>query len=361
MRIRNLWIIGVIVLFIGSFALPSMADWDDDFDDYANDQFLDGDPEDGGWKGWDNDPTYGAYVRDDAYYSDPHSVEIVGPVDLVREYEGYTSGQWTYIAWQYIPTDFSGESYFILLSQYTDGGVPPNEWAIQIRFDSVLQIAESEFDNETLPLITGQWVELRTEIDLDNDWFQFYYDDDLLIEKAWTATPNNDMGGILEIQAVDLFANNASVVYYDELSLTAKLEYAIDDVPPQFLTYKGSDWSTIEYKDAVGGECHYRKAGVGNNVVVWRVDNLVAPGTYDVYVWKFDHPFSKQMATNATYKVKHSTGLSKWLYVDQSTAGDEWILLGTFTFSDVGGQGIALTDMADGYVVADAVKLVYVP
>jgi hypothetical protein len=59
--------------------------------------------------------------------------------------------------------------------------------------------------------------------------------------------------------------------------------------------------------------------------------------------------------------VKHSTGLSKWLYVDQSTAGDEWILLGTFTFSDVGGQGIALTDMADGYVVADAVKLVYVP
>jgi hypothetical protein len=339
----------------------TQENWADDFDSYDLGQFLDGDPEDGGWKGWDNDPSFGAYVVNDAYYSDPHSVEIVGNVDLVHEYEGYISGQWTYTAWQYLPADFSGESYFILLSLYEDGLGNDNKWALVIRFDSVEQIAESEYDNIDLPLITGRWVELRAEIDLDNDWFQFYYDDELLIEKAWTATCFNDYTGPLDISAVDLFANNASVVYYDDISLVQKLEYAIDDTTPQFFTYKGADWSTIQHGDAIGGKCHYHEAGEGNNIVAWRVDNVVAPGTYDVYVWKFDHRYSKFMATNAQYIVKDATGLSKWIYVDQSTPDDEWIMLGTFTFSEMGGQGIGLTDKANGYVVADGVKLVYVP
>jgi hypothetical protein len=68
-------------------------------------------------------------------------------------------------------------------------------------------------------LITGEWVELRTEINLDDDWFQFYYDDTLLIEKAWTAGPANQGDGFLVIDAVDLYANSATPVYYDDLSL----------------------------------------------------------------------------------------------------------------------------------------------
>ena len=104
-----------------------------------------------------------------------------------------------------------------------------NKWALVIRFDATLQVIESESDLVTLPLITGEWVELRTEIDLDTDWFQFYYDNSLLIEKAWTAGWNNAGDGFLVIDAVDLFANTATSVYYDDMSLVPAGEELICD------------------------------------------------------------------------------------------------------------------------------------
>jgi len=114
---------------------------------------------------------------------------------------------------------FTGEAYFILLSDYTDGGGQDNTWAVQMRFDSGLMIVESEFDSISLPLILDQWTEIEVEIDLDSDWIEIYYNGDFLLEKAWTATINNDGSGQLNIGAVDLFANSASTVYYDDLSL----------------------------------------------------------------------------------------------------------------------------------------------
>ncbi len=113
---------------------------------------------------------------------------------------------------------FEGESYFIMLSNYSDAGTD-NSWAVQMKFDSVEQIVESEFDDETLPLIVDQWVEIKVNIDLDTDWMEIYYDGDLLHEKNWTAGPSNQDDGILNIAAVDLFANSASTVFYDDLSL----------------------------------------------------------------------------------------------------------------------------------------------
>ena len=113
---------------------------------------------------------------------------------------------------------FNGESYFIMLNNYSDSG-DGNSWSVQLRFDSEDKIVESEFDTETLPLIKAQWVEIKVNIDLDSDWMEIYYDGDLLIEKNWTAGVNNDDSGILNIAAVDLYANAASPVYYDDLSL----------------------------------------------------------------------------------------------------------------------------------------------
>ena len=90
--------------------------------------------------------------------STPHSVDIVGDSDIVHEYEGCTSGQWVYTAWQYIPEDYLGQGDFILLSDYSDGGTATNVWAVQIRFDSDQELVESEFDGVNLPMIKGEWV-----------------------------------------------------------------------------------------------------------------------------------------------------------------------------------------------------------
>jgi hypothetical protein len=150
-------------------------------------------------------------------------VDIVGDADIVHEFDGITSGIWTFIDWIYVPSDFIGTSYFILLSDYEDGAGQNNKWALQVHFDSTTQLVESEFDSLTLPLITDQWVELRVEIDLEIDWFECYYDGELLVEKEWTAGPNNGHDGYLVIDAVDLWANGATSVYHDDLSLEGEI------------------------------------------------------------------------------------------------------------------------------------------
>jgi hypothetical protein len=247
-------VIGIVCLLLGAsvlFTVNASRTWSDNFDSYTNGQFLDGGPDDGGWKGWDNVTTAGAYVTNTQSYSSPQSVDINGATDLVHEYEGYTTGQWTYRCMQYIPTEFNGNSYFILLSDYTDGAGDNNKWALVIRFDSASEIVESEADLVTLPLITGEWVELRTEIDLDSDWFEFYYDNTLLIEKEWTACWNNAYDGFLVIDAVDLFANTATPVYYDDISLIPTGEDLICDAGGP---YSGEVDETIQFTGfATGG------------------------------------------------------------------------------------------------------------
>jgi len=104
----------------------------------------------------------------------------------------------------------------------------------------------------------------------------------------------------------------------------------------------------------------FNPAGSGANRAGWKVDGLITvPGLYELYAWKFEHPYSHLMGTNIHYVVKHRIGLSGWILADQSTPGDEWIYLGTFEFSGSHTQGVMVTDTASGYVIADAIKLVY--
>ncbi|UCD74916.1 MAG: hypothetical protein JSV91_14155 [Phycisphaerales bacterium] len=200
----------------GWLSSATHAGWYDGFDTYADGQWLDGGADDGGWKGWFNDPAFGAQVTSAYWYSSPHSVDIVGNADLVHEFAGADYGQWIFTAWQYVPDNFSGLSYFILLNTYNDAGSGLN-WSTQVSFDSSTGLVNSEFEGATLPMITGQWVELRVEIDLDNDWQEFYYGGNLLTAKSWSDGVSG--GGALNIGAVDLFANGATSVYYDNMSL----------------------------------------------------------------------------------------------------------------------------------------------
>ena len=239
--------------------------WSDNFDSYTDGQFLDGDPTDGGWKGWDNDPTFGAYVVSDQAFSTPHSVEIASDSDLIHEYTGYTFGQWTYIAWVYVPEDFTGNSYFMLLSSYADGAGAANKWQFVMRFDSDSYIVESENDGNFLPLITNQWTEIRVEIDLDSDWFQLYYDGDLLVEREWTAGWDGAGDGFLEIDAVDLFASGATEIYYDDMSLTGEA------VLPDLECDGSLTWSEVEPGSTVTEEFSVGNIGDDGSTLNWEV------------------------------------------------------------------------------------------
>lgn len=203
--------------------------WSDDFDSYANGSDMHGQ---GGWKGWDNDPTFGALVTDAQANSAPHSVEIVGDSDLVRDtFTGITSGQWTLTAWQFIPAGFSGQTFFILLNTYADGG--PNNWSTQVNFDDSTGLVTNDgVSGGTASMVTDQWVEIRVEIDFDANTQDFFYDGSLLYSGTWTE--ENTGGGTTNFGAIDLFANGATAVYYDDISLVPDLPVGCDaltDIP----------------------------------------------------------------------------------------------------------------------------------
>jgi len=133
-------------------------------------------------------------------------------ISIKRDREAF----FDFSSYQILPV---GDPYFIMLSDYTDGAGDDNLWALQLRFDIDLGIIESEFDNKSLPLITDEWVEIRINIDLNNDWMKIYYNDELLHQKAWSAGPENNGNGIVNLSAVNLFSDTQTSVFFDDFIL----------------------------------------------------------------------------------------------------------------------------------------------
>ena len=105
---------------------------------------------------------------------------------------------------------------FILMNTYNDGGAAPKSWSVQLAFDySILN--NQNGDRYPIPPIAGQWVPLRFDIDLDANSVDAYYNNAFLYNSAWY---DPSSGGQKAIAAIDLFANNASPVYYDNISLS---------------------------------------------------------------------------------------------------------------------------------------------
>jgi RHS repeat-associated protein len=93
--------------------------------------------------------------------------------------------------------------------------------------------------------------------------------------------------------------------------------------------------------------------GAGPSTATWTA-NVSAAGNYQVYArWTAN----ANRATNATYTVTHAGGATP-VVVNQQANGGAWQLLGTYTLSPGAGHKVNLTDQADGYVVADAVRFV---
>ncbi|MFA5103449.1 MAG: hypothetical protein WC525_09890 [Candidatus Thermoplasmatota archaeon] len=222
-------LIGVMLLFGASvFTTTSTADntplssaaffdggliWEENFDSYTAGSLLGGQ---GGWFPWDNAPTADANVSDLYAHSPDNSAEITGSSDMVHEWSNVNYGNCTFRAWAYVPADFEGQNYLILLSLYNGGS---SYWDLQLYFDSTTYtLRDYDSINET-PYEIGEWGEIRVEIDFVNDWQDVYYNDVLWLSKSWTEGTSG--GGILELDAVDLWANGASPVYWDDMSVWA--------------------------------------------------------------------------------------------------------------------------------------------
>jgi hypothetical protein len=194
----------------------SSAGWSDNFDTYENGTLL---YHVGGWTGWDDNPAAAGTVSNVQAYSGPHSIAVNDTADAVHPFAGIEGGQWIFTAWQYLPSDLSGMTYFILNSYYQHGG--PYYWTVELHFDPATdQVYDALRDGgaaHPLPIVYDQWVEIRCEIDLSGGlgWVDQYYNGQLLFSGDWIV----GSVGQLAIGNVDLFAPHQTVVYYDDLSL----------------------------------------------------------------------------------------------------------------------------------------------
>lgn len=201
--------------------LPFGTAFSENFDTYTAGSNVHGQ---GGWKGWGNDSAAGALVDDAFSVSAPNSINIELASDLIHEFSGYTAGIYTITAQMYIPGDFSGRTYFIFENAYTDA-VDPNilSWSVQVAFDSTTGNVENEqgaADPGSLPYVTGEWVPIQLVVDLDADTQTFSYNGQVLYTGSWTDQfPDQNVAGSLNIGSIDLYANSATPVYYDNISI----------------------------------------------------------------------------------------------------------------------------------------------
>lgn len=205
-----------VMAVAATFAVAANAQWSDNFDSYAAGTQLHGV---GGWAGWNNDPNAGALVSNAQSSSAPNSIDVAGGTDIVQVFAGATSGIWMFSGEVFIPTAYTGQSYFIMMNTYTGNG---GNWSMQMQFDTatgnVVNLGGSAgqtFVATPTPFIRGQWVDFDVTIDLDNNSHTGRYNGIEVVSGQWYGPT-----GVAAIANIDLFANGASSVYYDNLELS---------------------------------------------------------------------------------------------------------------------------------------------
>lgn len=207
---KNLLHLFVAVVTMVLFVPLASADWQDDFDSYANGSGLHGQ---GGWECWDNDIAFDAYVTDAQSQSSPHSVSIIPTSDIVQIFSE-NSGEWIMTASHYIPSSSTGQQYFIMCNTYP--ALYSEDWSLQLHFDSDADNMTIEWEGTVVtPIIFDQWVEVKIEIDLNTDTQSIYYNGNFVESVNWSS------GGAVAIACLDLFSDGGSTIYWDDCSLVS--------------------------------------------------------------------------------------------------------------------------------------------
>lgn len=127
----------------------------------------------------------------------------------------------------------------------------------------------------------------------------------------------------------------------------------VDDVGigAAFLLSHRSDWhsDTNPASGNYGGSSYWIAPGDGSHAALWRGDSPLI-GRYKVYYYS-GQPRAGELASNASFKVVSDHGIKSVTLNLRQKIG-QWRLLGTFDNP----RYVSLSDIADGIVVADAVR-----
>jgi hypothetical protein len=201
------------------------ADVTDNFDTYTAGAAI---PAGNGWVGWGGQEFANGIVSDAQANSGPNSLAVVGGAgtDQVLEF-GYApkTGSWVFTTMTFVPSaGKSGETYFNLMNKFDEAGGVYQWSTVEVHW--MMDPAHADVDKVfiwtnpagALPIAYDTWVEVSAEIDLTANACEIFYGGVSLGATTWTqgADPLNG------IDVLDIFpiSANASVMYYDDISLT---------------------------------------------------------------------------------------------------------------------------------------------
>ena len=154
------------------------------------------------WQTWSNLPgsSEDVLVTDVQSNSPMNSILVELNQDIVLIMDDYTSGVFSIDLDMYVPTGYCG--YFNLQKTSTPG----TEWAFQVYFqtDGNAVCDAGAAAAATFPFPHDTWMDCSVEVDLNNDWADFYVDGDHKVGWQWTlgtfGTP-----GLLQFGGVNIF------------------------------------------------------------------------------------------------------------------------------------------------------------
>ncbi len=209
-----------ITMAFGLAGLANTAlsqDWSDDFESYSDGQVL---YHVGGWSGWDDVEAVAGSCTTAHAHSGTKALLDEGADDAIQTFDGLTSGSGTITAWTYIPvSQFIADAWFLVQNEYAHGG--PYQWCIQLGFDFEGDLGggpgtvgdPDRTETNFPPIQFDQWVEVRCEVDIDNDTLTTYYNNIEVSTGQLFAR-----GGAHEIKNLDLYTTGTTV-YYDDCAV----------------------------------------------------------------------------------------------------------------------------------------------
>jgi hypothetical protein len=215
---KGLWALAVVSLVAAAPATVEAQFFSDGFDTYAAGSTIAGQ---GGWETWDNSPAANTTVVNTQAFSAPNSLLVAGPADIVHRFTGVNSGTWYVRTRTFIPSTQTGDAFFILLNQYAPVA-PDNNWSVQVALcvtgctsgtpGQVVSLGGSDVPGGgSAPLITNQWVDIRTEINFTTGIYTLFYNDVQFDQQIWQLTGTN------QLQAIDLFSQGSTVSFMDNV------------------------------------------------------------------------------------------------------------------------------------------------
>ena len=195
--------------------------WSEDFESYNATNI---DSQTSEWIGWDNINS-GVDVTNNLGFSSNQSILVEQNDDLIHMFDGINAGSGEIIFWMYIPSTDGAGGYYNILHEYNAAN---SVWAHQIMFASAESGEQSVLDAAgyaavSFDAVYDTWVEVRQEIDLDNDYTTLYYNG----EELYSWQFSQDAGGEQQLNILDAInfygacggAGCNAITYFDNVEM----------------------------------------------------------------------------------------------------------------------------------------------